>query len=178
MGRDKASLVHPDGRTLARRGYDLLRDAGCEKVILSLRRGQEIPSGFSDIRDLSVIRDPEGEEGGPRIAILAAMRELPAADWLVIACDLPRLDLATLRHLVSSRREGERFLTYRSEFDGLPEPLCAFYASDAAAFLIEPEAGSLRNILMLHECRLLDPVTPRSLDNANTPADWLDATRS
>ncbi len=178
MGRDKACLVHPDGRTLARRGHDLLKDAGCEQVMLSLRGDQEIPSGFADLQNLSVIRDPDGSGGGPLVAIMAAMRHRPEADWLVIACDLPRLDLATLRHLVSSKREDEWFLAYRSEFDGLPEPLCAIYTSDASALFQDVGSGSIRTVLKRHECRLLEPITPRSLDNANTPLDWQAATES
>lgn len=178
MGRDKACLVHPDGRTLARRGHDLLRDAGCDHVWLSLRGDQKIPSGFSDVRDLGVIRDPEGRGGGPKVAIMAAMLHCPEADWLVIACDLPRLDLAALHHLVSSKRDGERFLAYQSELDGLPEPLCAMYASASLALFQEPASGSLRALLMRHGCRLLEPITPRSLENANTPLDWQTATES
>ncbi|WP_366524749.1 cyclic pyranopterin monophosphate synthase MoaC, partial [Nannocystis sp.] len=44
MGTDKAALIHPDGRSLARRTYDLLAGAGCVDVVLSLRHDQEIPS--------------------------------------------------------------------------------------------------------------------------------------
>lgn len=175
MGTDKAALVHPDGRTLARRCYDLLAEAGCETVVLSLRHDQEIPSGFSDVPHLAIVRDPEGGSEGPLAGILAAMRLRPDADWLVLACDLPRLDVATLTHLVSSKRPDEPFLSYRSEFDGLPEPLCALYAAEALPILEQAQADGIRcprKSLIRHECRLLDPLVPRALDNANTPEDW------
>ncbi|MDP3851245.1 MAG: hypothetical protein Q8Q59_12125 [Luteolibacter sp.] len=81
-------------------------------------------------------------------------------------------DAATLGHLVSSKRPDELFLSYRSEFDGLPEPLCALYAPAALPLLRDPEIHCPRKVLIRHECRLLDPVTPRTLDNANTPGDW------
>ena len=177
MGTDKAALVHPDGRTLARRCHDLLAEAGCGNVVLSLRRDQEIPPGLSDLADLHIVRDPEDAPGGPLAGIIAAMRLHPVADWLVLACDLPRLDLATLRHLISSKRPDEIFLSYRSEFDGLPEPLCALYAPAALAILQETEFRCPLKVLILHDCRLLDPVTPRALDNANTPEDWQTANR-
>jgi len=175
MGADKAALVHPDGRTLARRTHDLLAEAGCEHVVLSLRHDQEIPAGFSDVASIQIVRDPEASAGGPLAGIIAAMSMHPDSDWLVLACDLPRLDAATLRHLISSKQPDELFLSYRSEFDGLPEPLCALYAPAALPLLGAMEFRCPRKLLIRHECRLLDPVTPRALDNANTPDDWQSA---
>lgn len=175
MGADKAALVHPDGRTLARRTHDLLADAGCADVVLSLRHDQEIPAGFSDIEELRIVRDPADTEGGPLTGIIAAMSLHPDSDWLVIACDLPRLDASTLCHLISSKRPDEMFLSYRSEFDGLPEPLCALYAPAALPLLNAMEFRCPRKLLIRHDCRLLEPVTPRALDNANTPDDWQSA---
>ena len=178
MGQDKAALMHPDGRTLARRTYDLLVDAGCEIVVLSLRHDQEIPEGFAGLENLSIVRDPAGGSVGPIAGIVAGMRLRPDADWLVLACDLPRLDLATLSTLAGSKQDGEKFLAYRSESDDLPEPLCALYASDSLPVLEKAQADDMRcprKILIRNDCRLLDSVTRRALDNANTPEDWATA---
>ena len=174
MGTDKAELAHPDGRRLARRMHDLLVETGCAEVMLSLRHDQSIPAGFEDLSEVAFVRDPEGS-GGPLAGIIAAMGLRPDADWLVLACDLPRLDLETLRHLRSSLMPDELFLAYRSEFDGLPEPLCALYAPAALPLLCDTEFRCPRKVLIRHGCRLLDPVTPRALDNANTPEDWESA---
>jgi len=175
MGTDKAALMHPDGRSLARRTHDLLVEAGCAEVMLSIRHDQPIPTGFDDRADLAVIRDPEGESAGPLSGIVAAMNLRPDADWLVLACDLPRLDVVTLRHIIATKRPDEMFLSYRSEFDGLPEPLCAIYAPAALPLLRDTEFRCPRKVLIRHHCRLLDPVIPRALDNANTPEDWQSA---
>jgi len=178
MGRDKAALVHPDGRPLARRCCDLLHEAGCATIVLSLRHDQEVPAGFAACRDVASVRDPAGASAGPITGMVAGMRLMPDADWLVLACDLPRLDLATLSHLVSSQRTGEAFLAYRSEADGLPEPLCALYAAGSLPLLERALADDFRcprKLLIRHECRLLEPVTARALDNANTPEDWESA---
>ena len=175
MGTDKAALVHPAGRPLARRTFDLLVEAGCVEVTLSLRHDQPIPAGFENRAQIAVVRDPEGQSAGPLAGIVAAMSLRPDADWLVLACDLPRLDLATLRHLISAKRPDEMFLAYRSEFDGLPEPLCALYTPSALPLLRDTEFRCPRKVLIRHDCRLLDPVTPRALDNANTPEDWQTA---
>ena len=163
MGRDKAALVHPDGRTLARRCCDLLREAGCESVVLSLRHDQEIPAGLDDIE---IVRDPAGASHGPIAGIVSGMRLHPEADWLVLACDLPRLDLQTLTHLISSKRPADTFLAYRSESDALPEPLCTLYAPAALPILEQAMADDFRcprKILIRNDCRLLEPVTsPRA----------------
>jgi len=127
MGSNKAELIHPDGRTLARRTFDLLQEAGCESIVISLRHQQEPPAGFTGIASPVIARDPVGASEGPLSGLLASMRLRPEADWLVLACDLPRLDVTTLRNLISSKRHDEPFLSYRSEFDDLPEPLCALY---------------------------------------------------
>ena len=175
MGQDKAALIHPDGRTLARRCHDLLREAGCEMVAISLRHEQEIPPGLADLDSLQIIRDPAGESLGPMVGMVTGISLRPDADWLVLACDLPRLDSQTLSHLITSIEEGEKFIAYRSEFDDLPEPLCTLYTQMALPILKQAQADDLRcprKILIRNDCRLLEPVSPRALDNANTPEDW------
>lgn len=172
MGRDKAALRHPDGRTLGARCRDLLAAAGCAEVVLSLRADQEVPDGLDGT---AVLRDPPDGSHGPLAGMVAAMRARPEADWLVLACDLPRLELATLAALVAARRDGEQFLAFRSSSDGLPEPLCAIYAREARTVLEEALAADFRcprKILIRNDCRLLDPVDERALDNANTPEEW------
>ena len=181
MGTDKAALIHPDGRTLARRAYDLLAGAGCAAVFLSLREGQEIPPGFSDLTTVRVVRDPAGTGQGPLAGMIAAMRSAPAADWLVLACDLPRLDPATLTRLTTAKLPNEMFLCYRSEFDGLPEPLCAFYGGGVLPVLEQAVAAGgccPRKVLIRGGCRLLEPVAKRALDNTNTPQEWQTAVQS
>jgi molybdopterin-guanine dinucleotide biosynthesis protein A len=181
MGTDKATLIHPDGRPLVRRTIDLLVEAGCEHIVLSLRHDQELPLSIEKSAMISIVRDPEGASEGPLVGILSAMQSATEANWLVLACDLPRLNTKTLQHLVSSLNPGETFLSYRSEFDGLPEPLCAFYATEARTILEQAKANGFRcprKVLIQNDCRLLEPIIPRTLDNANTPQDWQSATAS
>lgn len=177
MGSDKASLPHPDGRPLARRCADLLQDAGCAEVLLSLRHDQEPPPGFESAGEETFVRDPEGGSAGPISGMVAAMKRRPEADWLIVACDLPRLDAATLRALADASGD-EPFLAFRSESDGLPEPLCALYRPAALPVLEQAQRDDFRcprKILIRNECPLLDAVSPGALDNANTPDDWKKA---
>ncbi len=177
MGSEKAALVHPDGRTLLRRTCELLAAAGCDPVVISLRHGQEIPA---DAADFTIVRDPVGADTGPIAGMLAGIRLDPAKNWIVTACDLPNLDRETLEILIASKRPGESFLAYRSETDGLPEPLCALYSSGSIPVLEDALANDFRcprKILIRNDCRLLDPVSPGALANANTPDEWQAATR-
>jgi molybdenum cofactor guanylyltransferase len=177
MGTDKAALVHPDGRNLARRTLDLLL-MECSRVFVSLRHDQDAPPMIEESERITISRDPEGCSEGPLSGMLGTMRCSPGAHWLVLACDLPRLDARTLRHLVVSRRPDESFLSYRSEFDGLPEPLCAYYAAEALPIMEQACANDVccpRKILIQNQCRLLEPLVPGALANANTPEDWQSA---
>lgn len=181
MGTDKATMRHPDGRSLVRRAIDLLTDEGCVHVVVSLRHDQDVPGEIGNPtgpNGISIIRDPEGGSDGPLSGMLASMRLHPRADWLVIACDLPRLDVTTLRHLIGAKRPGEPFVCYRSEFDGLPEPLCALYTADALPVLEAAVAEGIRcprKILIRQSVPMLELPIPGALANANTPEDWNQA---
>ncbi len=111
---------------------------------------------------------------GPIAGILSAMDEHPAADWLVVACDLPNLDAATISYLVEQRSPDKPFTAFTSSHDGLPEPLCAVYRADSAANVRAFVADGIhcpRKILIRSDTELLEQPNPASLDNINTPDD-------
>ena len=66
-------------------------------------------------------------DAGPIGGILAALHAHPQAAWLVLACDLPFLDAATLQQLIAARDPRRLATAFRSSHDGKPEPLCAIY---------------------------------------------------
>ncbi|MBK1882641.1 molybdenum cofactor guanylyltransferase [Luteolibacter pohnpeiensis] len=174
MGRDKASLRHPDGRSLARRTADLLTAAGCEKVYLSLRPDQVPPSDFVDFPQPHIIRDQDSASIGPMGGVLAAMNHDDSADWLVASCDLPQLTVETLNLLTQARTLSADFVAFRGEPNELPEPLCAIYPGEKKSIIRQAyQIGNygLRRLLIHHRCVILDPPTG-ALTNANTPEDW------
>ena len=73
--------------------------------------------------------------------IIAAFDRHPQAAWLVLACDLPFLDAATLDHLLGARATGSDATAFRSSHDGLPEPLCAIYEPRARDKIAAQLAG-------------------------------------
>lgn len=171
MGRDKAGLPSPDG-PLWRRTWDILRSV-CPDTCISIRPGQSLP-GYLDGEAL--LLEDTLPDAGPLAGILAAFEARPECAWLVVACDLPLLDRATLEQLVHARQTGMLATSYRSNFDGKPEPLCAIYEPATAPLLKESLGGDHpcpRRFLMQNSARvsLLDLVQPFALENANTPED-------
>jgi molybdopterin-guanine dinucleotide biosynthesis protein A len=116
----------------------------------------------------------EGNVQGPAAGIRAAQNAHPQAAWLVLACDLPWLDIATLQHLIARRDPARVATAFRSRNDGLPEPLCAIYEPRAAAALAEFLATGRncpRKLLINSDTLLLDQPGTRALDNVNTPEE-------
>lgn len=112
--------------------------------------------------------------GGPIAGIIAAQAQHPDAAWLVLACDLPLLDGATLDRLLAGRDPRCLATAFRSASDGLPEPLCAIYEpASREAVLHHVASGQLcpRKFLATHDVALLEASHPHALDNANTPQD-------
>ena len=111
---------------------------------------------------------------GPIAGIVAAQQQHPDSAWLVLACDLPYLDAATLDELIAGR-DPERLATaFRSVTDGLPEPLCAIYEPASRGPILDYIAAGgacPRKFLQSHDLRLLDAANARALGNANTPQD-------
>jgi molybdopterin-guanine dinucleotide biosynthesis protein A len=168
MGRDKALLVR-DGQSQLRH-IASLADSVTDKFYVSARADQKDDperSQFETIVD-------RYDDMGPIAGVLSAMDEYPAVDWLVIACDLPNIDAATLQFLIEHRSAEQAFTAYRSNHDGLPEPLCAIYASGSDKHIREFVADGMvcpRKMLINSNTKLLEQPNPVALDNVNTPDD-------
>lgn len=170
MGCDKALLDYhgiPQGRWTGK-----LLEQVCEKVYYSCRDGQDLGPG----PDLSDTRIHDREEGqGPIGGILLAHEKHSEAAWLVVACDLPRLSVETLKFLLESRAPEKLATAYNSAHGGLPEPLCAIYEPAAFAALKESFESGLkcpRKFLINSDpVHLIDLPDRVALDNANTPEE-------
>jgi molybdopterin-guanine dinucleotide biosynthesis protein A len=168
MQLDKAALVIGHQPQLAA-AYALVAPR-VDRAFVSVRpdqRGEPLRARFPQVVD-----GAQGE--GPVAGILAAQHLHPEAAWLVVACDLPLLDGATLDELIAARDAARLATAYRSAYDGLPEPLCAIWEPASGAPLrqfVEAGQSCPRRFLARHDARLLDPARPRALDNANTPDD-------
>jgi molybdopterin-guanine dinucleotide biosynthesis protein A len=172
MRTDKAALVY-GGRSQLERAMALL-GPHVRRTYVSVRgdqQGDPLRARFPQILDTH-------ENLGPIAGLLAAQASLPEAAWLVLACDLPLLDEATLAHLIRSRAPERAATAYRSSHDGLPEPLCAIWEPRSAAALADYVARGRqcpRRFLLGADIHLIDEPNPAALDNINTPEEYRSA---
>ena len=176
MNRDKA-LLKVDGKTQLQRTYDLVV-RHCENTFISCRRDQAEQDGYGGFPQ---IFDGCGDIG-PMGGILSALRTCPGAAWLAVACDLPRLDLPTISHLIINRNPEKIATVYISSRDGMPEPLCAIYEPASEAALLSALKANIqcpRKALIRSQDNVepLGLLNPKALDNANTPAEFDQITR-
>jgi molybdopterin-guanine dinucleotide biosynthesis protein A len=172
MRRDKTRLEYA-GRPQLERALDLLerRVTHCFVSVRADQLGEPVRGGFPVI--------PDRRPGlGPIGGIEAALHFRPGAAWLVLACDLPFLDDATVGHLIAQRAPGRLATAYRSRSDGLPEPLCAIYEPASLPSIeawIAQGQNCPRQWLAHRDVELLELPAPRALDNVNTAEEYLVA---
>ena len=169
MQRDKAAIAY-QGETQLAAAMKLLapRVARAFVSVRAEQRADPVRAGWPQIVD-------RGDVDGPIAGISAALAEAPDAAWLVLACDLPFLDAATLDVLIAARDIASDATAFRSSHDGLPEPLCAIYEPRARAAIAAHIAGGRncpRKFLINARTRLLEQPNPRALDNVNTVAEY------
>jgi molybdopterin-guanine dinucleotide biosynthesis protein A len=172
MGKDKAAL-RVGGRTQLEHALALLAPH-VARTFVSVRsdqRADPLRGKFEQIEDTR-------ENLGPIAGIIAAQERYPESAWLVLACDLPLLDAATLEFLLRARAPQRLATAFRSSRDRLPEPLCAVYEpasrSTLAAYVARGQHCP-RKFLMGADVHLIDEPNPRALDNANTPEEYASA---
>lgn len=168
MGQDKA-LLDRHGEPQLQATFRLL-SGQVRSCFVSLRRDQLAEPTRAALP--GIVDRTEG--AGPAAGLLAAHAAYPQAAWLVLACDLPQLQVSTLEALIRARDGIHAAIAYRSAVDGLPEPLCALWEPAALARLSrQAQAGryGLREVLRSADTRLLPAPDGGELDNINTPGE-------
>lgn len=169
MGNDKGLIAYhgvPQREYL----YQLLSKI-CEETYISLREEQEaqVPFGYATLTD-------EDKFKGPFNGILSAHNRYPEVAWLVLACDLPLIDLKALKQLVKERNPKKLATAFANEDDPLPEPLCAIWEpcglEKAIAYLEEGNGSCPRKFLINHETKLVFPEDKNVILNANSQEDY------
>ena len=178
MGTDKA-LLSKDGKSQLQRAVELLQ-RHTKEVFVSARADQ---AGDNERRQHSLIIDRYADMG-PIAGVMSAQDERPDVAWLVLACDLPNVDDATVGELVAEYEKDwstghaaqsvRPFVAYASTHDGLPEPLCAIFAPGSRTLIDAFVADGMvcpRKMLIRSDTLLLQQARADSLDNMNTPED-------
>lgn len=166
MGTPKHTL-RVGAESLLERQIRLLGELGCERILLSGRAGQ-----LDDPRLIADAAEGQGPLGG-------LVRVLPQVQtpWaMVLAVDLPDLDLAFLQNLCSAATSTCGVVP--EDPDGL-HPLCALYPVAPAALLAQSRFDSgqralqpfVRELIARAHLRPLPcPQGQPQLRNWNTPA--------
>ena len=167
MGEDKGML---NWHGIPQRYYMANLLSGiCAEVYISCREEQAagIDSRYLTITD-------SHKDAGPIGGILSAFERHGAVAWLVLACDLPLLDAGTLKYLVDNRNPAAIATTFKSPYDGLPEPLVTIWEPESYPILLAKINDGMkcpRKALINSNAHILEPPNKIALTNANTPAD-------
>lgn len=169
MGLDKGTMQW-HGKEQRYYMADMLKKF-CTEVFISCKPEQQsdIAPEYKTLPDTYDVR-------GPYAGILSAFKERPGVAWLVVACDLPLLDINTLQFLVQNRDTTSIATTFKSPFDGLPEPLITIWEPSSYPALLSflsdgytcPRKALIRSG---DKVTILDPRDEQALMNANTPED-------
>jgi molybdopterin-guanine dinucleotide biosynthesis protein A len=167
MGQDKGAIQW-HGIEQRYHMHALLSNV-CEKVFISCRAAQkaDISDNYSTICDTHT-------DTGPIFALLSAFEYRSDVAWMVVACDLPLIDVAALQLLLHNRNNIGIATTYQSPHDNLPEPLVTIWEPEAYALLQQHVAngfGCPRKVLIHNSDKvmIIQSENPQVLLNANTP---------
>jgi len=171
LGRDKA-LLELEGRTLVARTLDVLAQLTDDIIVVTSLAPHLLPPSARVVADRYV---GAGVLAGVHAGLLAARGELA----IVVACDMPFLNLDLLRYIVSLAHEADIVVPRWTDV----EPLHAVYRPAACLGPVESALarGERRIISFYHEVRVryveraeiarLDP-QGLSFFNVNTLEDW------
>jgi molybdopterin-guanine dinucleotide biosynthesis protein A len=165
MGQDKGGIQW-HGREQRYYMADLLKNY-TDKVYISCREDQQVDAAYHKLTDTFTGLGPFG-------AILSAFREQPEKAWLVVACDLPLLDKATLDVLIANRNTAAIATTFESPDSGFPEPLITIWEPKSYAVLLSFLAQGYscpRKVLINSDTHILQVPDPDALTNVNTPEE-------
>jgi molybdopterin-guanine dinucleotide biosynthesis protein A len=172
MQRDKAGLEYA-GKSQLARAMELLSPL-VARCFVSVRADQAHDPQRAAYDTITDVRPNLGPIGG----IHAALHAYPDNAWLILACDLPFLDRATLQHLIAHRASTRIATAYRSSFDAQPEPLCAIFEPRSLQIIEQSLAQDQqcpRALLSRSDVELLEPPNARALDNINTGEEYAAA---
>lgn len=124
MGRDKATLKLPDGKTLLERQAGILRAAGATRLFASIK-----PSADYRLGDITPVHDAVAD-AGPLAGIAGGLAAAPAGLLIVVAVDMPGVQPEHLRQLVSLASADRGVVPVHG---GQSEPLAAIYPTKLAA---------------------------------------------
>lgn len=107
---------------------------------------------------------------GPLSGIISALLKFKDKAILVLACDLPLIDEATITHLIEERDASKMATTFFNEESGFLEPLITIYEPKALSIMLSMLAQGYscpRKMLMQNDIKIINPKNTKTLKNIN-----------
>jgi len=167
MGTDKGA-INWYGKDQRYYMADLLKNY-TDKVFISCRadQQQDIDPAYQTLPDTFTGLGPFG-------AILSAFREQPEKAWLVVACDLPLLDAATLDYLIAHRDTLKIATAFENSESHFPEPLITIWEPKSYPVLLSFLSQGYscpRKVLINSDTLIVQAPNADALTNVNTPEE-------
>ena len=172
MGVDKASLRLPDGATMLEHVVNIARCVAGEVVLLGNLR--DLPAA---IREVRVLPDPTDGKG-PAAGLVSLLNHAGKRWGLLLACDLPRLSVDSLRPLLPCLSDDVDAVAYlESDAPTCFQACCAFYHPRILAEVhheLNAGRGCLQNVLARVRVRAVPmiPFVRDAIVDVDTPEDW------
>ena len=171
MGFDKARMALPDGSLMVERVVRRLSEA-CARVAIVADRADR----YADLGLPAAVIVDTTPRAGPLAALRDALVEIDTEYALVVACDMPHLDIALLRYMLALPRTYDALVPVH---EGRPQVLHAVYAKTCmpiATRLLAEGEGSLQSLIRFVSTQLISEnewqrysPTGASFTNVNTP---------
>lgn len=172
MGKDKGLIAY-HGIPQRDYIYKLLEEV-CAETFISIRKDQvdDIPENFKVITDNDTFK-------GPYNGILSAHEKHPNVAWLVLACDLPLINVPSLKELINARDTKKLATAFALKENPLPEPLCAIWEAEglkaSVAYMNSQQGSCPRKFLINNTVALVFPSDEKVLLNANSINEYEEA---
>jgi len=171
MGENKALLPHPHGGHFVEHVARVVSAHADETVLLG--HLPDAPAGVAHLVSL----DDALPGGGPLAGLVSLLRAGGDGWRLLVACDLPLLNGATLQRLLDAATDDADAVAFRDDSDGKLHTCAALYHTRALGAAERELAGARRMQALLRRLRttILIPTHPRetrSLTNVNSPAEY------
>lgn len=162
MGIDKSTLDY-HGQPQLNFMVELLSKF-CDTVLVSTGKGQ----GLNSLSD-------RFEIAGPMNGILSALTVHPKNAWLVVAVDMPNVNVDAIKSLIAHRDPSKLATCFFNSAENFPEPLLTIWEPTAAQPLMKfVEAGKIspRGFLQANDVKLVQASDPSILLNINSPDEY------
>ncbi len=127
MGSDKGLLVH-EAKTWAQTAFEKLSSLKIE-TRFSVNQQQLIDYAKVFATEEQVAHHPTLSIHGPLLGVLSSAMQYKGKDLFVLACDLPLMEISTLRELYAHYQNEHDYEAYIYINDGEAEPLCGIYTA-------------------------------------------------